>query len=496
LLSIIIARKHLFLLVAVLTVALFLRFYRLEALTEFLGDQGRTGMVIYEAWQHKQLPLVGPPVLTGQLLGPFYYYLIGPAFILGKFNPLIPAGTVALFGVVSVYLLYWLISRLTNAAIGITVAGLYAVAPSIVTAERTLWEPNLIVPFVLLFLIAIYQIVEKRCFQYFSLIGLSVGILVQLHYPNLLLIALSGLFGVYIFFTKKKKESYGKICIWIIAGLVIFILTLFPFLYYEALHQWKDFRELILTLLFRENQAVAATPGIFRMIDLSGHVTNRLFPISDLRLTAAIWLILFFLSKRVFWTWFLGLWYFLGVLALSFYQGTIFEHYLNFLLPLPFIFFGLVLARLRLARLGKLWWLIPGLMIVINLRATDSFKTGVNDLTRIKLLTNAMLEQAGGQPFSFTLINSRSFSDLHYRYFLTLAESHPQPVTASNYAKLFLLCDGDNCPSEPEMRSKNLVNALCYEAHCEGSYPVIDLAKFRLAGVVSTNGSKIFSYQR
>src|SRR3989344_7764779 len=99
-------------LILVLLTAAFLRLYRIAELTEFLGDQGRTGIHIYEAWQKKELPLVGPTVLSGQHLGPAFYYLIAPSFILTNFNPLAPAVFTAFLGVGAVALLWFLSKKL------------------------------------------------------------------------------------------------------------------------------------------------------------------------------------------------------------------------------------------------------------------------------------------------------------------------------------------------------------------------------------------------
>ena len=232
--------------------AAFLRLYRIEALTEFLGDQGRTGIIIWNAWTTKILPLVGPPVLTGQFLGPFFYYFIGLPFILSGFHPLAPALFIAFFGVLSVYLVFYLGEKLYGFWIGIAIASVYAVSPYIVSSDRTLWEPNIIPFFVLLYIFCIYSIYQKRKFSLFILMGAVTGILVQLHYPNVFFIALSGLFLLFILSTRKKQESVLKILLWSFWGIIGFLLILSPFLYYESHHAWQDFKEIAL-IFFRPN---------------------------------------------------------------------------------------------------------------------------------------------------------------------------------------------------------------------------------------------------
>ena len=204
-----------------LIVAGFLRLWRINELTEFLGDQGRTGMIIYEAWKARQLPLVGPPVLTGQFLGPAFYYIIGLPFILGGFHPVVPSVFMTLLGVLTVFLLYRLAAALFGTWIGIAVAGLYAVSPSIVRADRTVWEPTAVPLFVLLYLWCVYSVFEKRRYWYLLPMGAIVGVLVQLHYPNIFYVGLS----VGLLLLLKKS-----VLLWFLAGIAGFLLILSPFL--------------------------------------------------------------------------------------------------------------------------------------------------------------------------------------------------------------------------------------------------------------------------
>src|SRR3990167_6240800 len=143
-------------LAAVLLVATFLRLYRITQRTEFLGDQERTGIHVYQAWSSRKLPLVGPTVLSGQHLGPAFYYIIAPSFILTGFNPVMPAVFTAFLGIGAVGLLWWLGRQLFGWQIATMVAALWAVSQQIASSDRVLWEPNLLPFFILLYLMALY----------------------------------------------------------------------------------------------------------------------------------------------------------------------------------------------------------------------------------------------------------------------------------------------------------------------------------------------------
>ena len=73
-------------------VALFVRIYRTEALLRFYFDQGRDALVIWRLLHEGKFFLIGPVTgLDGIFLGPFYYYLIAPLYLLGGGSPVAPA---------------------------------------------------------------------------------------------------------------------------------------------------------------------------------------------------------------------------------------------------------------------------------------------------------------------------------------------------------------------------------------------------------------------
>src|SRR3989344_8740174 len=75
-----------------LAAAFFVRVYRLDALLGFYYDQGRDALVIWRLWHEGKFFLIGPITgLAGIFLGPLYYYLIAPFYLIGGGNPVAPA---------------------------------------------------------------------------------------------------------------------------------------------------------------------------------------------------------------------------------------------------------------------------------------------------------------------------------------------------------------------------------------------------------------------
>lgn len=427
-------------------IAAFLRLYRIADLTEFLGDQGRTGIHIYEAWQKKELPLVGPTVLSGQHLGPAFYYIMAPAFVLSGFHPTSGAVMTALFGIGAVALLWMFARELFGWQIATGLAIVWAVSPQIVSSDRVLWEPNIIPFFIFLYLLSLYK-------RWHFVAGASLGILVQLHYPNLLFIGLTLLYGF------KRNIVFG------------FLFTLFPFLYYESQHGFED---VIGVLTNYSSGEARFLPNI---LDYSSRVMHRIAPLTGVLFT------LFFFGKLTFWKIFISLWFIVGLVVMSLYRGVVFDHYLFFLLPAAFLLFGFVLSKLNI----KLAVILVSMLVLYHLNKTDIFKPGVNDVNRTKAVASEIISLSGNEPFSFGLIASRSFSDLHYRYFFLINNVHPQPILSDSYKNLFLVCETGKCPN-----IKETIQILCYDAHCEGEYPKIDLERWNIVETKNIKAAQIY----
>lgn len=475
----------------------FFRLWRINDLTEFLGDQGRTGMIIYEAWKVRQLPLVGPPVLTGQFLGPAFYYIIGLPFVFGGFHPIIPSIFMAMLGILAVLLLYRFASILYGSWIGIAVAGLYAVSPSIVRADRTLWEPTIVPLFVIFFLYLAYRAYEKQ-FPFSLLpLGIVVGILVQLHYPNVIFVGLSLI--LILAMALNKRCRIWPLALGAVGGVIGFFGVLTPFFVYEMSHAWADVREIAFTMLTSGgNGAATVAPMWEQMIDYSSRLFGTMIPGVSRNMLIAIQLfaVVALFWKRSFWSFFWGVWYVGGIAAISLYKGTVFDHYLHFMLPLPFVFMGGVLQALESAIPKKGLIIISIVLFVWSIHQTDVFTAGPRDISRIGHVVDVIRDESGATPYSFALFASRSFSDLHYRYFFLWRHNEPVIMSDPNYRRLFLVCESEICPGESDMKEKTRLDIVCFKRFCGGEHPVLDLTGWQLDKTSDVENARIYVYNR
>lgn len=491
-------KKYYLSLIFLFIISSFFRLYRISSLTGFLGDQGRTGIVIYNAFVNKTFPLAGPPVLTGQHLGPFFYYIIAPVLVLFNFNPVSIAVFICLLDTISAVILFYIGTQLFGFSLGFLIALLYTVSPYLVTASRQIWEPTLIPFFVTILLFSFLKVYKEKKIAYTILTYSSLGILLQLHYPNILLFIPTTFFFLWIFLHEKNTQR-KRLIIWTSIGIVLFLLTLFPFLFYEGMHEFSDLRDIIYLLLFPVTSHQSSSLFYINSIDFTFRLFKYVFPIHNVYIISVLAIITSItplIYKKNFWHILFVIWFFTGIISLSLYRGVVFNHYLNFLVPIPFLIFGSFLNSLKNTAMKNSVLILLLVLILLHISHTDIFSNGSNDISRTQRITNEIIQLSKRRKFSFTLLSSESFSDLHYRYFFSLKHYLPQPITHTDYPLLFIICEKGPCPSLSEMRQATSVTAMCSSDHCEGNYPRIDLRFWKLKSLKIIDNSSIFLYER
>ncbi len=491
-------REHL-LLILLLLIAAFLRLWRIADFTQFRGDQGVAGVVIYEALQNKQIPLTGPTVSTGELPGPAYYYLIALPLILSNFNPLVPAIMFAVLGVVTVALLYYLGSRMFGRAAGFLIAALYALSPPVVEKSRNMWNPTAIPFFVMLVLLAFYKIHKEKKLSYILLSACSIGILVQLHYTNALWILWTIALWVYEYIKNKDTKKNRKFILWSLGAILAFFVPLFPFLFYEVGHQFIDVRE-VFTLLIRPSSAVPTTRFLLRFQYVTGRVFFPVFPLftKPLSYIPLLFVIPPLVLRRNFWSMLFAAIVASSIVILAWYKGPFFDHYLRFLRPLPFFLVGYLISQIP----RKVAPVVVGILVLIiaffYIPKLNLGQPHVGDIERTQKVTDAIFAKSPTELFSFALISSPSYSDYHYRFFFTLRQKNPLPVTDSSYHTLYLVCEGNQCPPlpYPNVESMDSIRVFCYDRICRGDYPVVDLTLFHYLQSDVIAGATLYTYQR
>ena len=167
-------------LVIILTLAFIIRVYRINDLLGFYYDQGRDALVIWKLWHEGKMFLIGPVTgLSGIFLGPFYYYLIAPLYLIGRGNPLFPSVFLAVLSTLSLYIIYLLGKDMHSKAAGIIASIIGGFSYYIVYNSRWLSNPNPMLFISVLFLYSLWKIISDGKGKWWIISALLLGISLQ-----------------------------------------------------------------------------------------------------------------------------------------------------------------------------------------------------------------------------------------------------------------------------------------------------------------------------
>jgi len=432
------------LLLTILALALLVRLYRLPATLTFLEDEGRDLLVIKRMFDTGKPMLLGPQTSTGNMyLGPAYYYIIAPALLLSGMSPLGPAILIAISGVVTVYLLYYLGKRWFTPRTGYLAGLLYALMPLPVAFTRNSWNPNLAPLVSLLTAFFVVRIIkhEGSNKHNFLALGVLLALLIQLHYMTLLFVVAVALV-LAVFWRDKVRILVSGLMLALVAGL----LTFSPFIVFELRNNFVNTRAITRFVEAKEEHNIRySLPYSLWSSKVSSSLT-RLFASEFGRdaltkdpyrvpITIAVSLLLVFggWRRRQDKTYLILLFLFLCPLTLlGIYQENIHLHYLGFLFPIVYL---LVAAT-------PLSWVIALPLLFYSLPQTVSYLSSGNthQLERSREVAAYISQKAGDKPYNVASREGTPVSP--YLYFLSLQKN---PPTTKRTETLFLICEGELC---------------------------------------------------
>lgn len=218
--------------ILICVLAFILRFYRFHEFVGYHQDQVRDLLFIKSHFDSGTPILLGPKTSVGNIfLPPFWYYLMAGVYLVSH-AAWAPALLVVILSSLTTLIIFFLARHFFNTTTAIVSALLYAVSPLSIEYGRFAWNPNPVPFFAVLTFLALFFYYEKRRVTFFYLALASALLVFQLHYFQGFIIALvCGVF--FVLRPLKKAPDY-------IISLLLVILFLSPFLYYELSHGFEN----------------------------------------------------------------------------------------------------------------------------------------------------------------------------------------------------------------------------------------------------------------
>lgn len=495
--------KEYLILFFIIILSLFLRIYRIDEYLTFLGDEGRDVLVVKHILDG-DITLLGPTASVGGFfLGPIYYYMMAPFLLLFNYNPIGPAVMVALLGAATVFLVYAVSKEFFSVKVALISAFLYAISPLVITYSRSSWNPNVVPFFTILMLYVLYRGIVKGSLKVLLVSGISFGVLLQLHYLATFLGFIAFLYILFatLYQNKKIKDLvlglFKRYLFFTVGTLIGWSL----FLLFELRHGFQNIQSIIKFVFSsgdtggNEEYFVIASDVFFRVF---GRLILTFPKVEDIEKYNAgllqvwgigVWLLallcvgfsFYFLiinyrkKNNIFLQQLLLiLWLFVGVILFGFYKKPIYDYYLGFLYPVPFLMLSGFLFFLF--KKGKavnvcIWAGVLG-VTVLNLLYNPFRTPGNHQLAQVRGIAEFVLEKTNGEPYNFAVISNGGNSDHAYRYFFEVQNMKPVTIEFPGV--------------DPERKTiTNQLLIVCESLPCEPrGYPLWEVAGFGQAEIV------------
>jgi len=218
------------LLAVIIGITAFLRLFRLPELLGFWYDQGRDALVIRDFLENGKLFLIGPTTgIEGIFRGPWYYWLITPAYFLGNGNPVWPAVFLVLISTFAVYVVAKVGHEIGGRKLSLLAAFVAATSVYIIGSSRWLSNPTPMFLIGISLIWAVFRFLDGKkwafpLIAFLAGMALNFGSAMEVFYIPALI----------ILFIWKRKLIPGIETIFL--SLVIFLLSFFPQILFEIRH--------------------------------------------------------------------------------------------------------------------------------------------------------------------------------------------------------------------------------------------------------------------
>ncbi|MFH2062095.1 MAG: glycosyltransferase family 39 protein [Candidatus Beckwithbacteria bacterium] len=431
-------KKTILILTGILILTLLLRLFKLQELYFFTMDESLIAFRALGLFKYQRPFLIGGGSPLQVHLPPYFYYLASILLLPFNFNPISWGVSGALFGVLTVYILFLLTKKIFNKKTALIASVLYATSFTAVFFDRHFWPLSLNPIYTLTSLLLLLKLDQKKAWPYFALAGTMVMAITS--DPSNLPLILTVL--IFIINQRKKinlKKTY-------LSGLSALLVFFTPLLLFDLRHNWVNFSGVF--KLFEKTSALSLS--LQRLIDALlliprslvrfwyspqtnlielhsyciSYANARQHNLSIFLVILAFGVLAWFIKKAnqpiLKAISFLLIFYFSGITLFGSLGYSIFDHYLTGLLPIFAIITAFTLSKLS----KKLSLILLTILITFNLlqitKATNPY-----GLKHKQNLINWSIDKLDGQPYYLESI-SKCHKENGLRYLFELTNNPPQ----------------------------------------------------------------------
>lgn len=255
------------LLMAILLIALFFRVYKLDSFYIFEHDQDLYSWIVKDIWVDHHFRLIGQLTsIEGIFIGPLFYYLLVPFFVLFQMNPLGATVPMIIIGLLTVLSFYYIGSRLFNQKTGLIAAFIYSISLSMVLLDRWVVPTQPTVIWSVWYFYVLFSLAKGNP-KVFPLLGILLGLVWHIHVGLLPLVLLIPV-ALLVARTKIQIKQIG-------VALFLFLIFSAPFWIFEVRHDYQQIQAFF-SSLGQDKGELQGLPRIQKIFDAaSGAFVNN-----------------------------------------------------------------------------------------------------------------------------------------------------------------------------------------------------------------------------
>jgi 4-amino-4-deoxy-L-arabinose transferase-like glycosyltransferase len=224
----------------VVAVAALLRLPGIDSRGQFDADQGHDMLTLYRFTHDGIVPLLGPKTSVADFHhGAFYYFLLAPAAALSNSDPVIVTAFIALLGIASVALTWWLARAIGGSLAGFLAGLLLAVSPAGIEQSTFIWNPNPIAFFAVLALAAAWRARTGGRAAWWAVAIGAAGAVVQLHVLGM--VFLIGMLAIGALELRRDR----RVTVALLGGLGVVVLVFAPLIVHELQTGFLETRRVL-----------------------------------------------------------------------------------------------------------------------------------------------------------------------------------------------------------------------------------------------------------
>ena len=228
--------KYSIMLLGILILNFAITLYKVDELMVFIGDQAWFYLSARDILINGIIPIVGIASSHPWLhQGAFWTYLLAFALAIGQFHPLSGAYLSIAIGLVTIWLMYYVTTRMFSRRVGLIASLLYATSPLIIYYTRMPYHTTPIPLFTLLYIFALYKWVQGKTI-FLPIVILILAILYNFQISTFLLTISFLVIASYGFLKKKTWFMQSLTPKLLLFSVLAYLLPMIPMLLYDLGH--------------------------------------------------------------------------------------------------------------------------------------------------------------------------------------------------------------------------------------------------------------------